>query len=89
MEMTPEQMSKMVLTKYNDTVNKGESHRIDLFSTAPYVIRTDGYDAVEVIFPGLVPGRKYRVAMGDYVSRITGDSNIRTARLRSGSCPTY
>lgn len=46
MEMTPEQMSKMVLTKYNDTVNKGESHRIDLFSTAPYVIRTDGYDAV-------------------------------------------
>ena len=47
MEMTPEQMSKMVLTKYNDTVNKGESHRIDLFSTAPYVIRTDGYDAVE------------------------------------------
>lgn len=67
MEMTPEQMSKMVLTKYNDTVNKGESHRIDLFSTAPYVIRTDGYDAVEVIFPGLVPGRKYRVAMGDYV----------------------
>lgn len=31
MEMTPEQMSKMVLTKYNDTVNKGESHRIDLF----------------------------------------------------------
>ena len=67
MEMTPEQMSKMVLTKYNDTVNKGESHRIDLFSTAPYVIRTDGYDAVEVIFPGLVSGRKYKVAMGDYV----------------------
>ena len=60
-------MSKMVLTKYNDTVNKGESQRSDLFSTAPYVIRTDGYDAVEVIFPGLVPGRKYRVAMGDYV----------------------
>lgn len=55
------------------------------------MIRTDGYDAVEVIFPGLVPGRNaYRVAMGDYVFKnYTGDSNIRTARLRSGSCPTY
>ena len=31
------------------------------------MIRTDGYDAVEVIFPGLVSGRKYKVAMGDYV----------------------
>ena len=39
----------------------GESGSGKVFSTAPYVIRTDGYDAVEVIFPGLVSGRKYRV----------------------------
>ncbi len=89
MEMTPEQMSKMVLTKYNDTVNKGESHRIDLFSTAPYVIRTDGYDAVEVIFPGWCPAVNTGWRWATMFSRITGDSNIRTARLRSGSCPTY
>lgn len=67
LRMTPEQMSRMIRTKYNDTINRGESHRIDLFSTEPYVIRTDGYDATEVVFPGLRPGRPYRVAMGDYV----------------------
>lgn len=67
LRMTPEQMSRMIRTKYNDTINRGESHRIDLFSTEPYVIRTDGYDAAEVLFPRLQPGREYRVAMGDYV----------------------
>ncbi|MDE7070331.1 MAG: bifunctional metallophosphatase/5'-nucleotidase [Alistipes sp.] len=67
LRMTPEQMARMIRTKYNDTINRGESHRIDLFSTEPYVIRTDGYDAEEVLFPRLQPGREYRVAMGDYV----------------------
>lgn len=67
MWMTPDEMAQMVLVKFNDEINKGESHRIDLFSTTPYVIHTDGEDAVEVMFPALQPGRKYKVAMGDYV----------------------
>ena len=68
-EMTPEAMSRMVLSKYNDTINKKESHRIDLISTTPYTIVTDGKDAVKVIFPQLKPGKKYRVAVSDYIYR--------------------
>lgn len=66
-EMTPEEMSVMVLSKYNDTINKKESHRIDLISTAPYTIVTDGKDAVEVKFPNLIPGKTYKVAVSDYI----------------------
>lgn len=67
MEMTSEQMRRMVMAKFNDTINLGEARRIDLFSTTPYEIRTDGYNAVDVIFPELKPGRKYTVVMGDYI----------------------
>lgn len=66
-EMTPEAMSEMVLSKYNDTINKKESHRIDLISTTPYTIVTDGKDAVKVTFPDLKPGKTYKVAVSDYI----------------------
>ena len=68
MTMTPAQLRKLIITKFNDTVNPREAHCIDLFCTTPYTIRTDArFDAVDVRFPELVEGRRYRVAMGDYI----------------------
>ena len=68
MTMTPAQMRKMILTKYNDADNANESHRMDLFSTEPYTIVTDSNDdAVDVEFPTLQEGRKYKVAICSYV----------------------
>lgn len=67
--MTPEELRRLIRTKYNDPVNTKESHRIDLYATTPYEIVTDGTDAVDVRFPELVEGRRYRVAMSDYVYR--------------------
>ena len=67
-EMTAEELARLVKTKFNDTVNLDESHRIDIYMTTPYVIRTDDrFEAQSVAFPDLRAGRKYRVAMGDYI----------------------
>lgn len=78
--MTPAQMRKMIVTKFNDTKNLKESHRIDLFSTTPYDIVVDSAgEAVTVRFPKLVEGKKYRVALSDYVGKkyeaIEGDNH--------------
>ena len=68
MRMTPAQMRRMILTKYNDTENRKESHRIDLVSTTPYEILTDAQDnALDVRFPKLREGRTCLVAISDYV----------------------
>lgn len=68
MTMTPAQMRNMILTKYNDAGNINESHRLDLFSTEPYTIVTDREDnAVNVVFPTLQEGQKYKVAICSYV----------------------
>lgn len=68
MEMTPEQMRRMIITKYNDTGNAKESHRIDIFASVPYTIVTDASDnAVDVEFPTLKEGREYEVAIGNYI----------------------
>lgn len=70
MTMTPAQMREMIITKYNDTGNTKEAHRIDLFSTTPYTIVTDADDmAVDVKFPQLREGVKYKVAMADYIAK--------------------
>ena len=54
----------------NDTVNAKESHVVDLYATTPYRIITDENDmAYDVEFPLLKEGRKYRVAVADYVAR--------------------
>lgn len=67
MTMTPDQMRRMIVEKYNDKVNVGESHRIDLYSTTPYVILTDDDgEAEDVLFSDLEEGRRYKVAIGDY-----------------------
>ena len=68
MTMTPEQLRQMIITKYNDTENPKESHRVDIFSNIPYTIFTDASgEAVDVEFVGLTEGEKYSVAMGDYM----------------------
>ena len=70
MEMTPAQMRRMIVSKYNDPVNAKEAHRIDLISTTPYMIVTDAADnALDVQFPKLREGRKYKVAVSDYIYR--------------------
>lgn len=67
-EMTPAQMRRLILSKYNDEENRKEAHRVDLISTTPYVILTDARDrALDVEFPRLREGRRYRVAMTDYI----------------------
>ena len=66
--MTADELARLVKTKFNDTVNLDESHRIDIYMTTPYVIRTDErFEAQSVVFPELKSGRRYRVAMGDYI----------------------
>lgn len=68
MKMTPADMRRMIVSKYNDPVNVKEAHRIDLISTTPYVIVTDQADnALDVEFPS---ARKvYTVAaVSDYVA---------------------
>ena len=69
-EMTPAQLRKLIVEKYNDTVNAKESHCIDLYATTPYRIITDENDmAYDVRFPRLKEGEKYKVAVADYVAR--------------------
>lgn len=69
-KMTPADMRQMILSKYNDPINRKEAHRIDLISTTPYVIVTDAEDmALDVQFPELKEGQIYKIAMSDYVYR--------------------
>ncbi len=66
--MTPSQLRELIMTKFNDTQNVGESHRIDIVTTTPYTILTDDKgEAVDVLFPELDEKRLYKVAMGDYI----------------------
>lgn len=68
MTMTPAQMRRMIVTKYNDTSNVNESHRLDIFSTEPYSLVVDDDDnAVDVVFPTLTEGQKYKTAICSYV----------------------
>lgn len=74
MTMTPAQMRRMIVAKYNDEENRKEAHRLDLISTTPYVIVTDAEDnAVDVLFPALREGRRYRIAISDYAFKNYGE----------------
>ncbi len=77
MTMTPADMRRMIISKYNDNENRKEAHRIDLYATTPYVIVTDRADrAVDVRFPKLREGKAYRIAVSDYVFRNYRDLNF-------------
>lgn len=76
MRMTPADMRRMIVSKYNDEENRKEAHRIDLIATTPYVIMTDAKDnAVDVRFPKLREGRRYKIAVSDYVYKNYNDLN--------------
>ena len=69
-DVTPAQLRKLIVEKYNDTVNAKESHVVDLYATTPYRIIVDENDmAYDVEFPLLKEGRKYKLAVSDYVAR--------------------
>ena len=69
-DITPAQLRKLIIMKYNDTVDTRYSHVVDLYATTPYNIITDENDvAYDVEFPRLKEGRKYKVAIADYVAR--------------------
>lgn len=69
-EMTPAQLRKLIVEKYNDTINAKEAHVVDLYATTPYRIIVDENDmAYDVHFPRLREGRKYKIAVADYVAR--------------------
>jgi 5'-nucleotidase len=68
MTMTPEQLRRMIIAKYNDTDNPKESHRLDIFASVPYTIIVDeSGEAVDVKFEELIEDKAYSVAMGDYM----------------------
>ena len=74
MRMTPAQMRKMIISKFNDTGNVKESHRVDLYSTTPYSIIVDARgEAIDVRFPALKEGRRYKVAMCNYIAETYKD----------------
>ena len=74
MTMTPADMRRMIISKFNDTGNVKESHRVDLYSTVPYDIITDRRgEAVNVVFPTLREGRRYKVAMCNYIAETYKD----------------
>lgn len=71
--MSVAQLRELIMTKFNDKRNVGESHAVDLIATTPYTIITDqSGEAVDVIFPDLDEKRQYRVAMGDYIFKTYG-----------------
>ncbi|MDE7451087.1 MAG: 5'-nucleotidase C-terminal domain-containing protein, partial [Alistipes sp.] len=80
--MTPEELRAVILSKYNDTCNLGEAHRIDLVATTPYTIVTDAQDnALDVVFPDLQAGRRYSVALNDYIYRNYADIDRTRGRI--------
>ena len=86
MLMTPAQLRKLIVMKYNDTVNMKESHCIDLYATTPYTIVVDENDvAYDVLFPKLKEGQKYKIAIADYVARnypnLECENEVRTPLL--------
>lgn len=76
LRMTPADMRRAIISKFNDRLNTKEAHRVDLFSTTPYVIVTNGAgDAVDVQFSQLREGQVYSVAMSNYVFKKYNDLN--------------
>lgn len=69
-DMTAAQLRKLIIEKFNDTVNAKESHCVDLYATTPYrIIVDENNEAYDVEFPLLSEGRKYKVSVADYVAR--------------------
>ena len=82
MKMTPADMRRMIISKYNDPVNAKEAHRIDLISTTSYVIVTDAADnALDVRFPKLREGELYKIAVSDYIYKNYKDMHFTDGKI--------
>ena len=80
--MTPQQLRRMIVSKYNDTKNSKESHRVDIFASTPYDIVTTAEDvAVDVRFAQLEEGVRYTVALPEYVANNYGDFECEELRV--------
>ncbi|MBO5831044.1 MAG: bifunctional metallophosphatase/5'-nucleotidase [Alistipes sp.] len=83
-EMTPEQMRKFILDKYNSGTAERpdkESHYPYFRSDVPYqIILDEEGNATEIKFD-LEEGRKYRVAMGNYIAESYIDKEIVSKQL--------
>ena len=67
-DMTPEELRRIIIAKYNDPNNRKEGRRVDLIATTPYTIVIDADSvAYDVCFPQLREGRSYRMGYNDYV----------------------
>ncbi|MFI3285105.1 MAG: 5'-nucleotidase C-terminal domain-containing protein [Rikenellaceae bacterium] len=76
MTMTPAQLEKLIVAKFNNKKNLDEAHYIDLIATTPYTVITDeNGDAVQVIFPELDEKKSYTVATGDYIFKSYSNLN--------------
>lgn len=85
-EMTPADIRRVIITKYNDSENAKESHRVELYATTPYnIIVDEKNEAYDVEFPRLKEDRYYLVAIADYVARnfkdFEGRNEVRTPLL--------
>jgi len=66
LRMTPDEMRRMIIAKYNEDTREG--HRIDIILTAPYTILVDEADkAFDVRFHDLREDKVYTLAMSDYI----------------------
>ncbi len=81
MSMTPAQIRKMIMSKYNDKINSKEAKRIDLYSTTPYDIIIEDGEAIDVKFKALKENKKYTVTTGDYVFTKYSDFEYSDAKL--------
>ncbi len=74
MKMTRQGLRRMIMTKFNDTVNMDESHRVDIFATTPYTIVVDSkFTATDVLFPELSDDAVYTIAVSDYIFKNYAD----------------
>jgi len=66
LRMTPGQMRRMIIAKYNEDTREG--HRVDIILSTPYTILVDESDrAFDVRFHALREDRVYSLAMSDYI----------------------
>ncbi len=80
--MTPADMRRMIIAKYNDTINTKEAHRVDIVASIPYTIVTDAADnAIDVRFPTLRANRSYRVALSDYIFKNYNELHYAEGRI--------
>ncbi len=97
LRMTPGQMRRMIIAKYNEDTREG--HRVDIILSTPYTILVDESDrAFDVRFHALREDRVYSLAMSDYIYKNYKEleyadgsvtdvevADVLIGRLRSGS----